>query len=147
MPRLLPPAEEGWRFVQACRFVEKKGLMTTVRAFAEISRSFPGAELILIGDGPLASPMQALARSLGVADRVRFLGAVGDGELGASGGGGTAVGIGEKVGLGNAGAPRIDIGRDLRSPCAFGIEKHVEHAGIADELQLARVALGQIDAR
>lgn len=74
VPRLLPPAEEGWRFVQACRFVEKKGLMTTVRAFAEISRSFPGAELILIGDGPLASPLQALARSLGVADRVRFPG-------------------------------------------------------------------------
>jgi colanic acid/amylovoran biosynthesis glycosyltransferase len=73
-PRLLPPPEGAWRFAQACRFVEKKGLATTVRAFAEIVRFFPQARLVLIGDGPGREPLQQLAATLGVAERVRFTG-------------------------------------------------------------------------
>jgi colanic acid/amylovoran biosynthesis glycosyltransferase len=73
-PRLLPPPDGAWQCVQVCRFVEKKGLATTLRAFAEIARDFPRARLVLIGDGPQRESLVALAGSLGVADRVQFTG-------------------------------------------------------------------------
>jgi colanic acid/amylovoran biosynthesis glycosyltransferase len=72
--RLLPPPDGAWQCVQACRFVEKKGLTTTLRAFAEIGRDFPGARLVLIGEGPLRESLTGLAAGLGVGDRVRFTG-------------------------------------------------------------------------
>jgi len=74
VPRVLPPLNGAWDLVQVCRFVEKKGLATTLRAFAEISRRCPAARLTLIGSGPLLASLQGLARSLGVAERVRFPG-------------------------------------------------------------------------
>jgi colanic acid/amylovoran biosynthesis glycosyltransferase len=73
-PRGLPPPDGTWVFAQTCRFVEKKGLATTLRAFAEISRAQPRAELVLIGDGPQRAALQGLAHTLGVAGRVRFPG-------------------------------------------------------------------------
>ena len=73
-PRPLPPPEGAWQLVQACRFVEKKGLATTLRAFAEIGRVFPRAQLVLIGDGPMRDTLAGLAATLGVAGRVRFTG-------------------------------------------------------------------------
>lgn len=74
VPRAVPPPDGAWQCAQACRFVEKKGLATTLRAFAEIGRVWPRARLVLVGDGPYREPLQALARSLGIADRVRFAG-------------------------------------------------------------------------
>lgn len=74
VPRPLPPPDGAWHCVQACRFVEKKGLATTLRAFAEIGRVFPGARLTLIGDGPERVSLARLAASLGVAGRVRITG-------------------------------------------------------------------------
>ena len=44
-----------------------------VRALAIISQTRPAA-LVLVGDGPERAAVEALARELGVADRVRFLG-------------------------------------------------------------------------
>jgi colanic acid/amylovoran biosynthesis glycosyltransferase len=73
-PRVFPPIDGAWQFAQACRFVDKKGLDTTLRAFAQISRVWPSAQLVLIGDGPRRGALQALAQSLGVADRVRLTG-------------------------------------------------------------------------
>jgi rhamnosyl/mannosyltransferase len=54
------------------RLVYYKGLDTLLRALASV----PEANLIIVGDGPLRQPMEALARDLGVADRARFLGRV-----------------------------------------------------------------------
>lgn len=73
-PRLLPPADGAWRFVQACRFVEKKGLAASLRAFAEIRRAWPAARLVLIGDGPERAALETLAQSLGVAAAVEWPG-------------------------------------------------------------------------
>jgi colanic acid/amylovoran biosynthesis glycosyltransferase len=62
--------------VQACRFVEKKGLDLSIRAFAAARRWLGESELWLVGDGDLRPQLESLAHELGVTDSVRFLGMV-----------------------------------------------------------------------
>src|SRR5207302_3189455 len=47
-----------------------------LRAFAEARKQLPALELELAGRGPLEPALRALARELGVAEAVRFLGYV-----------------------------------------------------------------------
>lgn len=61
-----------------CRIVEQKGIPYALRAFQQISERFPSANLIIAGDGPLRSQLEALARELGIDARVRWLGWRGD---------------------------------------------------------------------
>lgn len=68
------PADAAWHFVQACRLIPKKGLATSLRAFAEFARAYPRATLTIAGEGPQLAELEALAGSLGLADRVRFAG-------------------------------------------------------------------------
>jgi colanic acid/amylovoran biosynthesis glycosyltransferase len=60
--------------VQACRLIAKKGLVTTLRAFAEFSREFPKATLAIAGEGPQLAELQTLADTLGIANEVEFTG-------------------------------------------------------------------------
>jgi colanic acid/amylovoran biosynthesis glycosyltransferase len=62
--------------LQTGRFVATKGIETSIRAFAAARPRLGESELWLIGDGPLRSSCELLARELGVADSVRFLGGV-----------------------------------------------------------------------
>lgn len=55
-----------------------KGHDVLIRALALVHARVPGTELIVIGDGPLRTGLEQLASALGVADSVRFLGAVSD---------------------------------------------------------------------
>ena len=64
----------GRRFISTCRLVHDKNVDVLLRAVS----SLPDAELTLVGDGPHEPALKALAASLGVADRVRFLGALKD---------------------------------------------------------------------
>jgi glycosyltransferase involved in cell wall biosynthesis len=66
------PEREPVRLVMVARFGEQKDHPTLLRALGEL-RELPW-ELDLIGDGPLMGRMQAMARSLGLDGRVRFLG-------------------------------------------------------------------------
>ncbi|MBV9010308.1 MAG: glycosyltransferase [Verrucomicrobia bacterium] len=75
------PADGQWRLLQACRLIEKKGLATTLRAFAQFRRNFPGATLTIAGDGPLRSELEELARELQLGDAVRFTGFISQAEL------------------------------------------------------------------
>ncbi len=68
------PAGGAWHFVQACRLVPKKGLRSTLRAFAEIARHYPHATLTLAGDGPLLEELRRAAAADGLAQRVAFPG-------------------------------------------------------------------------
>ncbi len=68
------PEEGAWQFIQSCRFIDKKGLDTTLRAFAIIAKTYPKATLLLVGDGPQRAELEALAASLGLAERVQFTG-------------------------------------------------------------------------
>lgn len=63
------------RVVCVARFEPKKGHRTLLAAFARLSTSHPDVDLTLIGDGPERAAMEGLAISLGIADRVSFLGA------------------------------------------------------------------------
>ncbi len=70
-----PPAHDGeWRFLQACRLVEKKGLSTSLEAFAAILKERPAARLTIAGDGPLLESLRAQVASLGICERVKFPG-------------------------------------------------------------------------
>lgn len=53
-----------------------KGIDVLIRALAELS-----ARALIVGSGPMASSWQALARALGLSDRVHFLGEVAEAEL------------------------------------------------------------------
>jgi colanic acid/amylovoran biosynthesis glycosyltransferase len=70
------PAEETATILHVARLVEVKGAEYLIRAFAQVAARSPNVELVMIGDGPLKASLQGLAKSLGVAERVRFLGAL-----------------------------------------------------------------------
>jgi glycosyltransferase involved in cell wall biosynthesis len=68
-----PPA--GRTVVSVGRLVPKKGFADLVRAFAEVARDTEDARLDIVGDGPLRADLERLVDDLGLAGRVRLLGA------------------------------------------------------------------------
>jgi colanic acid/amylovoran biosynthesis glycosyltransferase len=62
--------------VQVARFVEKKGIDLSIRAFAKARQRLGPSELWLIGDGELRPSLEGLAHELDVSGHVRFLGMV-----------------------------------------------------------------------
>ena len=70
------PKNGEWRFVQAGRLIEKKGLPITLRAFEVFVRQYPNATLTIAGEGPLLGELETLARELKIAERVSFTGFV-----------------------------------------------------------------------
>ena len=69
-----PPADGAWHCIQACRLIAKKGLATSLRAFAEFARAYPLATLTIAGEGPQLQELRALAAELGIGDRLTFAG-------------------------------------------------------------------------
>jgi glycosyltransferase involved in cell wall biosynthesis len=53
---------------------EPKGIQYMIRAFSSLLDKFSNAHYVIVGDGEYRKPLEELARTLGVADRVRFLG-------------------------------------------------------------------------
>lgn len=74
--RLRETFEERPLILHVARLVEVKGTLYLLKAFARVVRKHPDVRLLIIGDGPLRQRLQALAGSLGVVDRVEFLGAL-----------------------------------------------------------------------
>ena len=70
----VPPVDGAWRFVQACRLIPKKGLLTAFRAFAEFAREYPRSTLTIAGEGPQLAELRELAATLGIAGQVEFTG-------------------------------------------------------------------------
>jgi colanic acid/amylovoran biosynthesis glycosyltransferase len=75
------PSDGNWRFLQACRLIPKKGLATCLQAFGIFVRRHPRAELFIAGKGPLQPQLEALAKKLGIQDRVHFRGFLSQSEL------------------------------------------------------------------
>jgi colanic acid/amylovoran biosynthesis glycosyltransferase len=71
--RTFPP-DGAWRFLQAGRLIEKKGLATSLRAFAKFAAHYPKATFTIAGAGPLLRELQGLARELKIDNHVRFTG-------------------------------------------------------------------------
>lgn len=61
-------------YADVARFVPQKNLKLLIRAFAEVVVKEPNSLLVLVGDGGERSDCELLARELGIADSVRFLG-------------------------------------------------------------------------
>jgi glycosyltransferase involved in cell wall biosynthesis len=70
------PSNGQWRLLQAGRLIEKKGLKTTLRAFAKFRKEFAAARLTIAGEGPQLDELQSLARELQLAGAVDFVGFV-----------------------------------------------------------------------
>ena len=68
------PTDGAWRFVQACRLIEKKGLDDALHAFARFVQTHPQAHFTIAGEGPLLEPLTTLCRQLGIANNVTFAG-------------------------------------------------------------------------
>jgi glycosyltransferase involved in cell wall biosynthesis len=68
--------EETPLILHVARLVEVKGTRYLLRAFATVARKYDRVRLLIIGDGPLRRQLHALTTSLGLRDRVEFLGAV-----------------------------------------------------------------------
>jgi phosphatidyl-myo-inositol dimannoside synthase len=66
-------------FVTVSRLADRyKGHDVLMRSLALMRERIPDVEWVVIGDGPLRPELEGLARQEGVADSVRFLGAVSD---------------------------------------------------------------------
>ena len=70
------PENGEWRFVQACRLIEKKGLATTLHAFTNFLAHYANARLTIAGEGPLLRKLEELTRKLKIDNRVSLPGFV-----------------------------------------------------------------------
>lgn len=75
------PADGAWHCLQACRLIPKKGITTSLRAFAQFAQRWPAATLTIAGEGPQREVLERMAAELGLASRVRFAGFVAQEEL------------------------------------------------------------------
>lgn len=67
--------------VYAGRLAREKRIEVLLQALPELSRRVPEVELVLAGHGTAGEALAALARTLGVAERVRFVGTLGHAAL------------------------------------------------------------------
>jgi len=70
------PTNGEWRFVQASRLIEKKGLATTLHAFTTFLSHYPNATLTIAGEGPMLRELEELTGKLKIDDRVALPGFV-----------------------------------------------------------------------
>jgi glycosyltransferase involved in cell wall biosynthesis len=70
------PTNGKWRFLQASRLVQKKGIATTLHAFTAFLNNYPEATLTIAGEGPMLAELKELTRKLKIADRVELPGFV-----------------------------------------------------------------------
>jgi glycosyltransferase involved in cell wall biosynthesis len=75
-----PPSSAIKRFIGVGRLSPEKGQAGLLDAFASVSRERTDLELVLVGDGPEGERLRSAALALGVADRVRFAGRLGERE-------------------------------------------------------------------
>ncbi len=57
-----------------CRLIEQKGVVYGLRAFARLAPQFPAVHVLIAGDGPRRAALEDEAKTLGIAERVHFLG-------------------------------------------------------------------------
>ena len=77
--RLAP--EEAPIVLAVARLYQEKGIHHALRAFQLVLRLQPRATFVIVGDGPYRASLEALARELGIAEHVRFVGSVALAEL------------------------------------------------------------------
>lgn len=74
LPARPAPPTGRLRFVCVGRLSPEKGHAGLLKAFTEVRRAHPHAELRLVGDGPDSDELKGLARRCGIEQSVRFVG-------------------------------------------------------------------------
>ena len=74
--RASPRSTAEVRLLTVARLVEKKGIDVALRTLGSLRDELPALRYDVVGDGPRRAELQALAATLGIADRVRFVGPV-----------------------------------------------------------------------
>jgi glycosyltransferase involved in cell wall biosynthesis len=74
LPPLSPSLHEARLVGPVSRLVPEKGVDVFLRAAARVAGELPDVQFVVVGDGPLRADLEALARRLGLAGRVEFLG-------------------------------------------------------------------------
>ena len=77
------PADGAWRFVQACRLIPKKGLLTALHAFRRFVQKFPNAKFSIAGEGPMKTEIGQTIAALGLRESVELRGFLSQPELSA----------------------------------------------------------------
>jgi len=79
----LPPilAPNPYRIIHLSRLVKWKRVDMLVQAVANIRHTYPGMELLVVGDGPEKESLKEMTRELKVEHAVNFLGGVYDAEM------------------------------------------------------------------
>lgn len=118
--------DEAVVFTYAGRLVPIKDLPTLIRAFAVVATRVPQAHLVIAGDGGLRQPLEALAASLGLTNRVTFTGWRRDLDVLYAG---TDVGVLSSI---NEGTPvalieAMAAGRPVVATAVGGVEDIVAH--------------------
>ncbi len=73
--------EQGRWLLTVARLVAHKGVDTVLHVVAALANEYPSLRYAVVGSGPMRGQLEALARDLGIADRVRFLTNVPDADL------------------------------------------------------------------
>ena len=74
-PFVQRPAPNGeWRLAQACRLIAKKGIRTSLRAFARFRERFPAAKFVLAGDGPMRAEIEKMIGEMELGNSVELRG-------------------------------------------------------------------------
>lgn len=73
--RSLKPAGERW-VVTVSRLVPWKGMMAVIEMMVELVKTYPNLKLIIVGEGPERGRLAARMETLGLSERVQFVGAV-----------------------------------------------------------------------
>src|ERR1700733_2754813 len=68
------PVDGQWQLVQACRLVEKKGLLTTLGAFRRFIADYPKARLVIAGEGPSRDALVRRINELSLGSQVTLTG-------------------------------------------------------------------------
>jgi glycosyltransferase involved in cell wall biosynthesis len=74
-PEIVPDSVGRPRLLAVGRLQPQKGFDVLLKALARVRAACPW-HLVLVGDGPEKVPLQTLARTLGIADAVQWIGAV-----------------------------------------------------------------------
>lgn len=76
------PGEVSEPFILSVgRLIERKGFDRLIEGFAQIAADFPVYRLKIAGSGPMGDALMAKANDLKIADRIDFVGGLGDQEL------------------------------------------------------------------
>jgi teichuronic acid biosynthesis glycosyltransferase TuaC len=84
-PATAAPAPATPTLVTVAHLIERKHIADVIRTVALLAGAWPQLRHLIVGDGPERAALEALATSLGVADRVAFLGRLAPGDAVATG--------------------------------------------------------------